>query len=144
MTTPSTAHARVFRLSLVLVLLAGSIGGGCARVKEDTAAQRLESALSGYRQAIRWGYYPAATGYVDAEQRREIDLKALKNVRVTGYEIVEPAVIGDGRATQLVQIDYVLNDRQVLRSIADRQRWRYDEQAGAWWLESGLPAFENR
>ncbi|MCF7979027.1 MAG: hypothetical protein K9L82_13610, partial [Chromatiaceae bacterium] len=62
--------------------------------------------------------------------------------QITGYEVVQPGVISpDDTAVQLVQIAYVLKDRQRLEQIADRQHWRYDPISGAWWLESGLPSF---
>jgi hypothetical protein len=122
------------------MLLLGGIG--CASVKKDAKRISLENALSSYRQAIRWGYFPAAAGFLDPEMRADIDLQALENVRVTGYEVVRPGLVGpDDVAVQLVQIDYVLTDRQRLRKLADHQRWRYDEKSKAWWLESGLPDF---
>jgi hypothetical protein len=115
---------------------------GCARVKEDAKRIALEHTLTSYAQAIRWGYFPAAAGFVSPEQRTELDVERLSNLRVTGYDVVQPGIIGaDDTAVQLVQIDYVLEDRQRLERISDRQRWRYDPQSKAWWLESGLPAF---
>jgi len=131
-------------LLLVMSIALGVTATGCGQVKEDKMAQRLESSLSSYRQAIRWGYYPAAVGFLHPESRTDIDLEQLKNIRVTGYEVIQPPIIDDDSvAVQLVQIDYVLNDRQVLRSLGDRQQWRYDEDSGAWWLHSGLPPFED-
>jgi hypothetical protein len=127
--------------ALVVILLALE-GGGCASVKKDAKRIALENALSSYRQAIRWGYFPAAAGFLDPELDLEVDLQALENVRVTGYEVVQPGMVGpDDVAVQLVQIDYVLSDRQRLRKLADRQRWRYDDDGKAWWLQSGLPDF---
>jgi hypothetical protein len=127
-------------LTLLLILSAA----GCGNVKEDKMAELLEVATSGYRQAIRWGYYPAAAGFLHPDERQNVDLDKLANVRVTGYEVVQPPVIGaEKTAVQVVQIDYVLNDEQVLKSIGDRQQWRYDEAQKTWWLHSGLPAFED-
>lgn len=115
---------------------------GCGQVKEDAKRIALENTLSSYRQAIRWGYFPAAAGFVSPEQRADLDEKRLENIRVTGYEVVQPGVIGpDATAVQLVQIQYVLEDRQRLEQLADRQHWRYDPLTEAWWLESGLPSF---
>lgn len=115
---------------------------GCASVKEDAKRIALEHTLKSYRQAIRWGYFPAAAGFLSPEQRTELDSERLENLRVTGYEVVQPGLIGpDDTAVQLVQIEYVIEDRQRLERLSDRQRWRYDPENGAWWLESGLPAF---
>ncbi len=139
MASPTPIRALQFVMTLLLIT---HMMGGCGQVKEDAKRIALESTLSSYRQAIRWGYFPAAAGFVSPDQRTDLDRKQLANVRVTGYEVVQPGVIGpDDTAVQLVQIQYVLEDRQRLEQLADRQRWRYDPQSEAWWLESGLPSF---
>jgi hypothetical protein len=126
--------------ALILLLISGL--SGCGQIKEDGKRVSLENTLSSYRQSIRWGYFPAAAGFISPDQRLDLDLEALQNVRVTGYEVIQPGVIGaDETAVQLVQIAYVLEDEQRLKQISDRQRWRYDPESSAWWLESGLPAF---
>lgn len=122
-------------LALLIVLA----GPGCGPVKDDAKRNALDNTLRSYRQAIRWGQFPAAAGFIGPDGGAEIDLS---NIRVTGYEVIQQGVIGpDDSAVQLVQIDYVLEDRQRLEQLIDRQLWRYDEQSGAWWLESGLPRF---
>jgi hypothetical protein len=128
-------------LAVVVLLITGALNG-CGQVKEDAKRIALENTLSSYRQAIRWGYFPAAAGFVSPDQRADLDTQQLENVQVTGYEVVQSGVISpDDTAVQLVQIAYVLKDRQRLEQIADRQRWRYDPTTRAWWLESGLPSF---
>ena len=139
--TSSPRRRGALRLMMTLMLITLAISA-CGQVKEDARRIALENTLSSYRQAIRWGYFPAAAGFVSPEQRGDLDTKRLANVRVTGYEVVQPGIIGpDETAVQLVQIQYVLKDRQRLEQVADRQRWRYEPQTEAWWLESGLPRF---
>jgi hypothetical protein len=117
---------------------------GCARLKEDNRRIAFEHTSNGYREAIRWGYFHAAAGFLAPDARDGVDPAALDNVRVTGYEVVRPAKLGSGEDTeQLVQIDYVLRDSQRLRKLLDRQRWRYDDADKAWYLRSGLPAFSS-
>ncbi len=135
------------RIASRLLLLVSAVtlvaaAPGCGRIKEDKKAMLLESATSAYRQSIRWGYFQSAAGFVHPDERGEIDMDALNNVRVTGYEVIQQPVIGaNDQAVQVVQIEYVLDDRQTLKSLSDRQVWRYDEKDGAWWLHSPLPAF---
>lgn len=125
-------------LALLLLLFAA----GCGPLKDDTRQAALENTLSSYRQAIRWGHYPAAAGFLSPESRTELDLDALSNIRVTGYEVVRQGVIGpDDNMLQLVQIEYVREDRQQLERLLDHQHWRYDASQRAWWLASGLPEF---
>jgi hypothetical protein len=67
--------------------------------------------------------------------------ESFKNLRVIGYEVVQPPMMqADGSATQTVIIEYLFEDTQVVRRVTDRQLWRWDEQVGTWWLDSGLPA----
>lgn len=66
---------------------------GCGRVKEDKLAQGLYAATKGYRESIRWGYYDAALGFLHPDERVDVDLEALENIRITGYEEIQPAVI---------------------------------------------------
>jgi hypothetical protein len=126
---------------VVLIPLLSNVG--CAGLTDDKIATRLENATSGYRQSIRWGYWDAAVGFLHPDERLDIDPETLGNIRVTSYEVVQPPVIADDvTAVQLVRIEYVLNDRQRLESLADRQQWRYDDEMKAWWLHSGLPRFK--
>lgn len=136
---------RLTQTSILLLCLALALTiHGCGQVKEERKHQLLESATSGYRQAIRWGYHDAALQYIDPEQRPQQPAELLENIRVTSYEVVRsPVIVAEGQAEQVVRIEYVLRDRQALRSVADRQRWRYDETTSNWWLASGMPAFKN-
>lgn len=117
---------------------------GCKQIKEERKHRLLESVTSGYRQAIRWGYYDAALQFIQPEDRGAQDQsESLANVRVTGYEVVRPPVIVDeDKAEQIVRIDYVLHDRQRLQSLSELQQWHYDKNASRWWLTSGMPAFK--
>lgn len=138
---PVTARARLRVFGLLLALIATLSASGCARVEKESKSLGLESATNGYRQSIRWAYYEAAVGFLHPEVRGNVDFDALANVRVTSYEVVVPPVIDNDTAIQVVQLQYVLNDRQTVKQLADRQEWRYDAERESWWLHSGLPAF---
>ncbi|MBK1702049.1 hypothetical protein CKO22_14355 [Thiococcus pfennigii] len=134
---PRIRAASPFVLVLVLVLT------GCGQIQRDKQDMALESTLSGYRAALRWGYYETAWGYLHPELR-EAPLEAdwVERVRVVGYDVVQDPVMADETtATQVVQIDYVDEEVQRMHSLADRQVWRYDPDGRRWWLHSGLPAF---
>jgi uncharacterized protein YceK len=124
-------------LCLALALLVA----GCGTIKKDKRTQGLEAAANAYGKAIRWGYYETAYGYVHPDRREPVP-KAIENVQVTSYEVVQPPVLGDGaKAQQVVQIEYVLRDEQVVHKVSDRQDWRFDEETETWWLYSPVPAF---
>jgi hypothetical protein len=133
---------KAYQLTLILCLAFIPLHG-CKQIKEERKHRLLEDATSKYRQAIRWGYYDAASQLLKHEEGAEKPPINLENIRVTGYEVLRPPVIHEAdKAEQLVRIDYVLSDRQRLESLSDRQQWIYDQDTSSWWLASGLPAFK--
>lgn len=125
---------------LVLAVLLAAVG--CGTVEKKNKATALEAALSTYREAMRWGYFETAHSYVHPDKRAEMP-KGLDNIRVTGYEVVQPPIQKDEKnVEQVVRIEYVHRDRQQLRSLSDRELWRYEDDAKSWWLYSGVPEFE--
>ncbi|NEV62723.1 hypothetical protein [Thiorhodococcus minor] len=132
-------------LLLGLSLLLAATLPACGSVKKDKMAVTLQNATNGYRSALRWGYYENAYGFVDPEKRKDRDLPAnLEGIRLTGYDVVQAPIAkkDSDTAMQIVNIEYLHEDRQVVKKLTDRQVWRYDEEAKKWWLESGLPTFE--
>jgi hypothetical protein len=131
---------------IACITLAASLlaGGGCARVEKENRRQVLDAALDAYRSSLRWAYYETAYGHLHPDSRTGI-AQGLDNVRVISYEVVRPPLMTDEtqtRAEQVVRIGYVLRDEQVVRSLSDRQDWRYDPQTERWWLFSDMPAFD--
>ena len=62
---------------------------------------------------------------------------------MTAYDVVRPPVMLDATtASQTARIQYVLEDRQRVRNLLDRQRWVYDPEVKAWWLDTPIPSFE--
>jgi hypothetical protein len=132
---------RLAALPALLVLLQGSLTG-CGTIQEDRRAEALLAAANTHHEAVRWGYWEAVVELMHADARKDLDLSALKNVRVTGYEVVGPSEITpEGKSLRLARIDYVLQDEQRLKQVLDRQDWRWDDTRKVWLLHSGLPAF---
>jgi hypothetical protein len=120
------------------------LAAGCATVEKDKRAVALQAATHGYQSALRWGYYETAFGYLHPDLRKGMTVpEKLKDLRVTGYDVVQPPTLQDeGTATQIVSIDYLYEDRQVVKRVTDRQVWKWDEALDSWWLKSGLPNFQ--
>ena len=128
--------------TILSMLLAVSAGLSCRSLKEHSQAAALESTLEGYRAVMRWSYFDSVHGFLDPKARAPLP-HGLDNVRVTAYDVVRPPVMLDATtASQTARIQYVLEDRQRVRILLDRQRWVYDPQAKAWWLDTPLPSFE--
>jgi hypothetical protein len=131
-----TLHARFSLVSLVALVLIG-----CGSLKDGRKADRLEASLSHYGSALRWSYFDSAFALRDPQQAH-VPLPDMRNVRLTGYEVVQaPVLEGEETAIQLVRIEYVRDDEQRVQVILDRQHWRYDPERQTWWLLSPLPSF---
>jgi uncharacterized protein YceK len=146
--TPNAHGARMRSQTIppwsTLLLTTTLLMAGCASVERDKKTIALQAAANGYQSAVRWGYYQTAFGYLHPDLRRGKPLpEGLKDLRVTSYDVVQlPHIQDDGTATQVVNIEYVYEDRQVVKQIADRQVWKWDEGLESWWLKSGLPDFQ--
>lgn len=128
--------------ALIVCLVATLLLIGCATVKKQKKSLALEAATTGYGAAIRWGYFETAYGFAHPDKRKEVP-ENLENIRVTGYEIVQPPVMKDGKtAVQITRIEYLHRDMQRIRSLSDKQEWRYDVDSNTWWLHSGVPEFD--
>ena len=129
---------------LIPLLGAVLLLAGCATVEKDKRAVALQAATNGYQSAIRWGYYETAFGYLHPELRKDKPVpESLKDLRLTGYDVVQPPTMQDeDTAIQVVNIDYLYEDRQVVKRVSDRQVWKWDDELDSWWLKSGLPAFQ--
>ncbi|MGH8121538.1 MAG: hypothetical protein ACREPT_02070, partial [Rudaea sp.] len=73
-----------------------------------------------------------------------LDLDRYAQVRVTGYDEQPLRPDGELQMKQTVEIGLVNNNTQSVRSILDRQVWRFDAKAHRWWLVSGLPDITQR
>jgi len=138
---PKPAPAMSFRILPVLLATALLVGSGCATIERDKRNIAMEAAMTAYGNAIRWGYYDTAYGFVSADERKGIP-QHLDNIQVTSYEVVQPPFMKDEEsAEQVARIEYVLKDVQRVRSLASRQLWHYEKTTNRWWLMSGLPDF---
>ncbi len=117
---------------------------GCGTIEKDRKALGIQAATAGYQSAMRWGYYETAFGYLHPDQRKGKTVPTeLKGVRLTGYDVVQPPLIQEkDTATQIVDIEYLHEDRQVVKRMTDRQTWQWDDKLKSWWLQSGLPKLE--
>lgn len=109
-----------------------------------TRSESLRVRLYNYAAAIRWNDIDQAVGYVDpallaAKPFTDADRERWQKVQVSRYFEGPQGSDGQGRVLQTVQIELIDRATQSVRTIVDHQRWRYDETAKTWWLESGLP-----
>jgi len=137
-------RSQSFRPLTALLLGTSLLLAACASIERDKRAVALQAATNGYQSAIRWGYYETAFGYLHPDLRKDkAPPESLKDVRLTGYDVIQPPSIQtDETAIQVVDIEFLFEDRQVVKRLTDRQVWKWDEALDSWWLMSGLPRFQ--
>lgn len=139
------------RRTLPLALLAASCAllAGCATEKMRSKQTILTETLRSYAQTIRWGEFDQAAGFIDPKVLAEhpptaLEMERYRQVRVSSYDEGQPVPVGEDEVQQTVKLDLLNVNTQTMRSIVDRQTWKYDATAKRWWLVSGLPDISRR
>jgi hypothetical protein len=132
---------RLLKTGLLLLLALVALGG-CAAAKIDRNSA-LEHAQYAYSAAIRWGDFEGAWNLIDPAYRKahpmtQLELERYKQVQISAYHDIG-AQVGPTTAMREVQIGVINRNTLVEREARYTERWRYDEKAKVWWLESGLP-----
>lgn len=122
-------------LTLLLSLTA------CQSLETRSDARKLEVTLSSYGSAVRWQPLTSLYAFLQPSMQPAAPPAGLDNIRVTGYEIsAPPREIADGRVVQTAVIQYVLMDRQLVRTLVDNQLWVRDDE-GEWLRANPIPTF---
>ena len=115
---------------------------GCLSLQEREMQKQLEKTLRDYEMTLRWGYLQHLGNFLapGAQPATPPTAEELKNIRITGYELMRPPVFLDtNHATQTVMIHYVFEDRQVERQLMDQQLWSYDPETERWNRANPIP-----
>jgi hypothetical protein len=115
----------------------------CQTLGEHKRTQSLQDTLRSYEASIRWSSGQHVAKFLDPQSDTTESHSGASNIRVTGYEVVQgPTMLGENRAVQTALIQYVLQDSQVVKELADQQVWLYDEAQEKWYLNSPAPEFK--
>jgi hypothetical protein len=131
---------------VTLAALAALAPAGCATSKKGDI-KILESTLMAHGSVMRFGKVVDALAFVDPDVRAKhpptsFELSRWEQLRVGGYH-EQPYVLTDPlHALQVVEIELINNHTQAVRSIVDRQQWRFDPEQKRWWLMTGLPKLD--
>lgn len=130
---------RIAWLLLAALLLAGCAGNR----KQADALQRQQYAWSA---AIRWGDFEGAWNLVDPEYREanpmtDLEFERYRHIQISGYRERGAQPLEDGTAVREIEIGVVNRHTMTERSLRYTEQWRYDADAGQWWITNGLPDF---
>lgn len=130
------------RLRLPIVIAIAALMVGCAAHHRSDS---LTTTLNAYAAALRWGDFARALDFVDPVYRKAhpltpLQLARYKQVRVAGYDEGDgPVPVSETEVRQTVKIGLINRHTQRERFVVDHQVWKWNAEAGHWWLETGLP-----
>lgn len=116
---------------------------GCAAPQRPGDA--LDAAQYAWSAAIRWGDFDGAVNLLDPKLREsdpptELELERYKQVRISAYrDMGATRDLERGTAQRDIEIGVINRHTQAERTLRYRETWRYDTEAKAWWVTSGLP-----
>lgn len=136
------------RLVLVAVAIV-TLCAGCANDPTSGKNRALTDTLRSYGATLRWNGIEGGEVFLDPKYREEhpltsIDIGRYKQVRLADYSEQSPIPTSENEVQQTVEISLINRNTQIVRSLVDRQTWRYDEEAKRWWLMTGLPDITQR
>ncbi len=112
----------------------------CSTVEHAGLERKRIHQLQLYDHAVRWGELAASYDFLEPGLAAQPPA-GLDNVRVTGYEELSRVPRGEHEFERRVKIEYVLEDRQQVKSVIDRQRWRYDPEKETWLRANRPPEY---
>lgn len=125
-------------LPLLLLLVVGLASAGPAQ-------RELPRSQDAWAAAIRWNDFEGAVNLIDPSLRAEqtpssLEAARYRQVQISTYHDVGASVdYKAGRAVRDVQIGVINRNTLAERTVRYREMWRWDPQAKAWWIISGLP-----
>ena len=141
---PAAYHGVMKNLirTLLFPLLLALLLPACQTLSERSDAQKLQDTLDSYAATARWQPLANLYSFLQADLQPESLPDNLSNIRVTGYEVSgSPRKLAKDKLVQVVTIEYVQLDRQVVRTLSDRQLWQRDDQ-GKWLRANPIPVFK--
>ncbi len=125
---------------IVLLALAMTLPACQSAEKNDSLRARLYQ----YSAAIRWNEIDQALAFVEPAHLlerpfTEEDRQRWRATQVARYFDGPQSTDANGDVRVSVQLELIDRDSQSVRSVVDRQVWRYDEATKTWWLTTGLP-----
>ena len=131
--------------SSVFIIMLASLMAGCVSVSEMRKMDKFEETSKAYEFAIRWSDFESASLFLKTEENATVSdlLNKLKQFKVTAYTIKNFLPSKDKSQVLLIaEISYFELNRLIVKSISDRQVWKYDTAQERWLLTSGLPDFK--
>ncbi len=136
-----TYLARVPTLIIIVMISALT---ACGNVSEKKKMTNLEESVTSYEIALRWAEHESAYSYHVNEEgvKPETDLERLKEISVTGIEVMEKLVHEDkDKAKVRMNVKYYFKDEGKVKTLKLEHDWWYSEENKQWFIKSDFPNF---
>ena len=117
---------------------------GCQGAKAQKKANNLERSMTSYEVALRWAMHRDAYSYHVKEDgsKPETDLERLKEISVTGIDVLEKLVNEDQtEAFVKMVVKYYFKDQGTVKNLEMDVSWWYSEENKQWYIKSDFPVF---
>ena len=115
----------------------------CGGLAEKVRLSQFDTTFEVYDITLRRSQFHAVQDFIEPAYRGEdVAFETYKNIKVVDFMVTHINVSEDYLTVdQVVQLQYFLLDRNILKTIEYRQTWRFDEQKERWLLHTPLPDF---
>ena len=116
---------------------------GCASTGKEMSG--LQASQYAWSAAIRWGDFEGAWGMVEPAWREanplgDLEFERYRQVQVSHYRDLASRP-GETEAMREIEIGVINRHTMAERTVRYTERWRWDAEAGTWWITDGLPDF---
>ena len=131
-------------LRIMLLIVVVALLGGCESMQKRNIAWELDENSKRYNKMLRWREMDTAV-YVfppeELQQEFARKVQAAKNVTVTDFRIKKMECFPEkGEATVILDIDYYREPSITMKTVEDRQEWKYlGEKDNTRWRLMTLP-----
>ena len=133
-------NMRVFLISFSLMILLVS----CNSFKVRDQIASLDSSITNYNVALRWGMYKDAYSYHYSPKgiQPPAKLDNLEQISVTGVEVTEKTINAEHNEAYVeTVVTYFFQTEGSIKRIKLNQKWWFNEEFKKWFVDNAFPEF---
>ena len=125
---------------IIALLLTANLVAGCQT--NVSRSKAIEESLYAYEKAFRWQNPREAYLFLRADLRPAYPPPWIDTIRIVGYQVLDPPLeVRENVVVQRVEVKYVNQETQIMRTILDEQVWESSDDGKTWERVNPLPAF---
>ena len=129
-----------FLISFLLMILLVS----CNSFKVRDQIASLDSSITNYNVALRWGMYKDAYSYHYSPKgiQPPAKLDNLEQISVTGIEVTEKTINAEHNEAYVeTVVTYFFQTEGSIKRIKLNQKWWFNEEFKKWFVDNAFPEF---